>query len=121
MNKDTQIGGEAKAVMQDFREAIFDPAARVFAMPAPEPESQPGQERPELSTADQVWLDDCFTYHAPTSDQRDRLFEVNGAAREFAQTILANAPPSADRSHALRLVRDARMWANSAVVLEGRR
>jgi hypothetical protein len=64
---------------------------------------------------------DCFGYHMPDTDQAEQIFEVNGAAREFARAILLNVPSSADRSAALRALREAKMWANSAISLRGRR
>lgn len=82
-----------------------------------------GQEPPlsPLMPADQAWIDDCFLYHAPGAEQNDGIFEVNAAAREFAEVIFRNVPGSADRSAALRALREAKMWANSAIVLKGRR
>lgn len=64
-------------------------------------------------------LDHSFTYHAPTEDQVARLQAVNDAAKALAEAILQNAPESADRTTAIRLVREARMWANASIVLEG--
>lgn len=81
-----------------------------------------GQDKePEISPEDQAWLDDCFLYHSPSPDQGERLYEVSGAAKEFAAVILRYVPKSADRSAALRCLRECRMWANAAIVLEGRR
>ncbi|MGA9772338.1 MAG: hypothetical protein WBV94_25115 [Blastocatellia bacterium] len=64
-------------------------------------------------------LDHSFTYHAPTDDQVKRLQAINDASKALAEAILLNAPESADRTTAIRLVREARMWANASVVLEG--
>jgi hypothetical protein len=124
------VSEEGAAVMNLYDEAIGKPLTGCFAGEEPMASgcfpsgSNVGGiflDEPKLSEIDQAWLDDCFTYHAPTSQQQDRLYEMNGAAKEFARTILAHAPASADRSTALRLIREARMWANSAIVLEGRR
>lgn len=60
-------------------------------------------------------LDNLFSYHAPTADQRVRYERINAAAREFAEVILECTPPGADQSCAIRHVRDARMTANAAI------
>jgi hypothetical protein len=73
------------------------------------------------SSADQQWVDDCFTYHAPTPEQVAKLAEVTKAAKAFSYALFRFVPASADRSTALRAIREARMWANAAIVLDGRR
>lgn len=65
-------------------------------------------------------LVDLFTYHAPTPEQTKQLELVNAAASSFARMILEACPRSADRTAAIRLVREARMTANASIVLEGR-
>ena len=61
-------------------------------------------------------LDDVFSYH---NDERrvPHYNEVRNAAKELARAILRNAPECADRSAALRLVREAVMEANAAIAL----
>lgn len=71
-------------------------------------------------TRDQAWLDDVFSYHAPTGDQSSKYAVLRNAAKEFAQIILLECPPSADRSAALRKVREAVMTANVSIALEGK-
>jgi hypothetical protein len=63
-------------------------------------------------------LDDMFTYHAPHGDQIPRYAAINDAAKAFAQVVLASTKPCADQTHAIRVIRDARMWANAAIALE---
>lgn len=70
-----------------------------------------------FTTADLI---DMFTYHPPTPGQLPKYAAINEAAKAFAQAVLNNTPPSADQSHAIRLIRDARMWANASVALGGR-
>jgi hypothetical protein len=41
------------------------------------------------------------------------------AAKNFAEVILANCPSGADRSDAIRKIREARMTANAAIALNG--
>jgi hypothetical protein len=45
---------------------------------------------------------------------------VNDAAYEMYQAILANAPQSAERTLAIRKLQEARMWANAAIVFDGK-
>ena len=61
---------------------------------------------------------DVFSYHEPTSEQLVRYEELREAARNFASMILQHAPPCADRSAAIRHVREALMTANAAIALE---
>lgn len=63
-------------------------------------------------------LGDVMTYHAPKDFQVGIYASINEAAKAFAAQILASCPDCADRSAALRAVREARMWANAAVALE---
>lgn len=62
-------------------------------------------------------LDHLFTYHPPTGDQIPRYTAINEAAKAFARVVLENTPRSADQSAAMRLIREARMTANSAIAL----
>lgn len=61
----------------------------------------------------------AFTYHAPTPAQVVSLQRINEAAHALAHMILLEVPPCADRSAAIRLVREARMTANAGIVLDG--
>jgi hypothetical protein len=62
---------------------------------------------------------ELFKYHSPTIEQLPRYSAINQAAKNFAEVLLANCPPCADRSAAIRLLRDARMTANAAIALNG--
>lgn len=66
------------------------------------------------------WLDDTFSYHAPEGDQLERYARIRSKAKEFAAVVLANCPSSADRSAALRKVREAVMTANASIALKGK-
>lgn len=67
-------------------------------------------------TPDQIH--DLFTYHKPTEETIPKYAAINAVAETFALCVLENAPACADRSHALRCIREARMWANSAIALQ---
>lgn len=62
---------------------------------------------------------EVFTYHAPSPEQVEKMERIREAAIELAQAILDCVPDSADKSAALRQVREARMTANAAIVLNG--
>lgn len=64
----------------------------------------------------QAYINDWFTYHDATSEQIKSFHEINVVAKIFAETINKHCPNGADKNHAIRVVRDARMWANAAVV-----
>lgn len=63
-------------------------------------------------------IDHLFTYHAPRPDQIPRYNAIREAARAFGHVLLANTPPSADQTAAVRLLREAVMTANAAIALE---
>ena len=60
-----------------------------------------------------------FKYHAPNETTIPKYAAINQAAKNFAEVLLANCPSGADRSAAIRLIRDARMTANASVALNG--
>jgi hypothetical protein len=60
-----------------------------------------------------------FSYHPPTPETLPKFAAINQAAKNFAEIVLQNCPSSADRSAAIRLIRDARMTANASVALNG--
>lgn len=60
-----------------------------------------------------------FKYHAPNEMTIPKYAAINQAAKNFAEVVLANCPHGADRSAAIRLIREARMTANGAVALNG--
>ena len=56
-----------------------------------------------------------FTYHSPKGDQPQRYMRIRDSAKLLAHTIAECAPNCADRSAALRKVREAVMTANAAI------
>lgn len=64
-------------------------------------------------------LNEIFSYHAPTPSQIPKYNSINQAAKNFAEIILQNCAPSADRSDAIRKIREARMVANASIALDG--
>ena len=64
-------------------------------------------------------LDNWFAYHKPEPGQPEKYEAIRAAGRAFAQVIIDNAPPSADRSDAIRKVREAVFTANAAIACDG--
>lgn len=77
------------------------------------------QWTPKLTADEELEIRELFTYHAPTAEQQERLVKVRAAARHFAAVILSCASVGADRSAAMRKLREAVMTVNAAIVLEG--
>lgn len=79
----------------------------------PIPKQNAGPE--ERST----FLNNAFTYHAPTPEQFKQYDAINAAAKAFADVVLTECPDSGDRTAAIRLIREARMTANAAIATNG--
>ena len=65
-------------------------------------------------------LDDLFTYHPPTEEQKALYAEINDAAKVFAKVVLMCCPSSPDRTSAVQDIRMARMRANSSIATKTR-
>lgn len=65
-------------------------------------------------------LENWFTYHAPAPDQLTAYAKLRSAALEFAQAINDLVPDSADKTAAIRKVREAVMTANAAIACGGK-
>jgi len=65
-------------------------------------------------------IDDAFEYHRWTPEQIAAGKAIRVALANAVKAIVAGAPPSADRSAAIRKCREARMDANSAITHNGR-
>jgi hypothetical protein len=64
-------------------------------------------------------LTEVFKYHAPTPEQIALYQNVRAAALVLAMAIEDNCPPCADRSAAIRKVREAVHVANASIALGG--
>ena len=60
-----------------------------------------------------------FTYHPPTEETIPKYNAIREAGLAFAKVIEANAPPSPDRTVAIRKIREAVMTANAAIACGG--
>lgn len=65
-------------------------------------------------------LENWFTYHRPTGDQPQQYEAIRAAGRQFAEVIVANTPPSADQTAAVRKIREAVFTANAAIACGGK-
>lgn len=65
-------------------------------------------------------IHDIFDYHDWDEDQKLKGSIVREALMYAVRVIIDNVPPSADRSTAIRKIREARMDANSAITHAGK-
>jgi hypothetical protein len=64
--------------------------------------------------------DYVFSHHHATPEQLDHFEAIHTSAKQLAQIILDRVPACADRTAALRLLRETSMMACAAVSLNGR-
>ena len=69
-------------------------------------------------TAEQ--LENWFTYHPPTADDIVAYEKLRNAAKDFASAINDLCPESADKTAAIRKVREAVMTANASIACRGK-
>jgi hypothetical protein len=70
-----------------------------------------------MSTNTQI--ENWFTYHAPNADQQGRYEILRRKAKELAYTIDDCCPDSADKTVAIRKLRECIMTANASIALGG--
>ena len=70
-----------------------------------------------LTDSERRFLDACFCWHRADQDTQDKMSVLRSAGGQFAETILELVPPCADRSAALRKVREAVMTSNLGVLI----
>lgn len=64
-------------------------------------------------------LDSLFEYHTPNEDQIADMKLLRSDAKILARTINKVVPESADKSAAIRLLRQCVQISNAAIVLDG--
>lgn len=74
------------------------------------------QIRPE---SPEETIDYLFTFH-DDPDKTPHYVEIRESAKQFAKVLIRHCPSCADRTTAIRKVREAVMTANAAVALSGR-
>lgn len=65
-------------------------------------------------------IDNWFKYHAPSADDLVAYEKLRSAAKSFATAINELCPESADKTAAIRKVREAVMTANASVACKGK-
>ena len=65
--------------------------------------------------ATQNEINNWFMYHPPTPEQLKAYEVIRASAKMFAEDVNANVPDSADKTVAIRKIREAVMAANLAV------
>lgn len=85
-------------------------------MPGTQDFTRAAELTPEAAQA----IDDAFEYQPWTDKQATAGIEIRKALAYAVKVIVSNAPPSPDRSAAIRKCREARMDANSAITHGGR-
>ncbi len=74
---------------------------------------------PEIDAAIAT-VEDMFVYKPWTPEQTEKGKRVAAKLIDAVNSIVANVPPSADRSAAIRKLREARMDCNSAITHGGK-
>ena len=69
----------------------------------------------EPSLEDVAKVENAFVYHAPKEGQPERYTLIRDEAKALALLILANCPPSRERSLAITNLEQAIMWANASI------
>jgi hypothetical protein len=82
-------------------------------------QAQIGQAGNGYEISDEEKLREIFRYHPPNPSTGPRIETIRSAAKYFAEVILANVPRGADRTAAIRKVREAVMTANAGISLQG--
>ena len=62
-------------------------------------------------------FDNLFVHHPPKGTQVERYQILRDAAREFAEHVDACCPDSADKTAAIRKIRESLMTANAAIAI----
>ena len=63
----------------------------------------------------QADIDNWFTYHAPTPELVAHYNAIREAAKIYAETVNKHVPDGADKTAAMRTIRNSVMQANLAI------
>lgn len=76
-----------------------------------------GPEPPKYqeSITQEVTRRNCFTYHAPKSDQPERYSLLRMHGDDLARILNENCPPSRELSLAMTNLEQVIFWANAAI------
>jgi hypothetical protein len=65
-------------------------------------------------------ITDQFTYHPPKPEDMAKFTAIREAALKFALVIAENTKECSEQYTAINKTREAVMWANAAIALEGK-
>jgi len=77
------------------------------------------EQKPNFAAGSPEWIEEVFTYHAPTVEQQANYLRIRENAKSFAKVLIDNTPPCADRNAAIRKLRETVQTANAAIALKG--
>lgn len=60
-------------------------------------------------------IDNWFTHHPPSEEQLTAYKDIRQAAKIYAETVNKHVPDSADKTAAMRKIRESVMAANLAI------
>ena len=69
---------------------------------------------------DKEGIEEAFTYHLPSEEQKVVYNELRNQFKELALSIIEKVPSSATRTVALRKLWEASMITNAAIATEGK-
>lgn len=72
-----------------------------------------------MNPGQQLDLENIFKYHAPTPAKQTKYEALRNEALSLAKTIDDLVPEGADKSDAIRSLRNCIMTANAAIALDG--
>lgn len=61
-----------------------------------------------------------FEYQAPTPEHVEKITAVREACKAAYLALMENVPGCAERTLAIRALEESSMWANKAIVFNGR-
>jgi hypothetical protein len=73
----------------------------------------------EVPYSDEEKIENWFTYHTPKQGEPERYEEIRFHGKQMALCLVRNCPPSADRTAAIRKIREAVMTANASIACGG--
>jgi len=75
---------------------------------------------PKPTEEELTQIENWFMYHQPTPEQEEAYRMIRVAALTLATTILEKCPASADRTAALRKLRECVATANASIACAGK-
>jgi hypothetical protein len=102
------------------RGGIDYPGKSIGPVPSADPSGNIVDAAGVLGPSDIELLDTMFKFHPVEAGQVEKYAALRSAAKLFAVSIMVNCPASADRTTAIRKVREAVMTGCVSIALKGR-